>query len=75
MKVHELPELRRETAVSLGLLPKTYKFKLCGEYTEHGSCKQGVSCFDAHSIEDLRCAAPPSPPPPLTAYIHLDLVA
>lgn len=54
-KVHEPAELRRETAVSLHLLPRDYKFKLCIEFTSLGTCKDGVLCFNAHGVHNLRC--------------------
>ena len=55
VRVHHLDELRRETAVELHVLPRDYKFKLCGEFTSMGTCKRGIRCCDAHGVRDLRC--------------------
>ncbi len=51
--VHDSSELRRETAVSLGLLPENYKCGLC-TYDACGTCGRGDMCNYAHGVADLR---------------------
>ena len=52
-RVPEISELRRETAVSLGVLPGNYKFGLC-TYDAGGMCGRGDMCHYAHGVADLR---------------------
>ena len=52
-RVHDISELRRETAVSLGVLPENYKFEVCS-YHACGTCKRGDTCHFAHGVADLR---------------------
>ena len=52
-RVHDISELRRETAVSLGVLPDNYKFGMC-TYDACGTCGRGDMCNFAHGVADLR---------------------
>ena len=54
---HGVKELRVDTAIELGVLPPSFKTRICSAFANSGTCPVAERCLFAHGAHELRVEA------------------